>query len=283
MKNITPLLISLLALAPAGASAQTLLLNYNFNNVTGTSVTDASGDGRTGTLFGVASQGSSTSGLTGVSDNSLNLTSATMAGATVGSGGGVNAGAISSLQSFTLTLWFNKEVNAISGTRLMDDGTSLLAFTNNGNITFNSSGGTAVGNGTSNPALTNNNAWVFVAVTYDGSLASSQIKLYSGTSASSAALIAQGNTSLTGIAFSSNLSFGARYATSDRGFDGSLDNIRLYGEASGGSGALDLAAINAIRTANLTAIPEPATYALAIGALTLTAAVVRRRHKTRAA
>lgn len=285
-KRSTLILISAAAfgIGASFASAQNLLLHYDFNNITDNTVKDLSGNGRDGTISGSAvglTPGVGTSGLNG--DYAFNNTNSAMSGA----GGGVrvtnaNFGALS---SFTVTMWYKTDGSQIlAATRLFDNGNQLLAMdgvagTESGNVIFSADGRTRVRNGTSNSIIQQSDTWIFVALTFDGTLDNNQIKLYVGDDATSASLIAQSNLTWANMTWdNSTLAFGSNTGNG-RALDGYLDNIRFYGQETGAGSALNLEQLNAIRTQDLTTVPEPSTYALLAGLLTFGLALATRRRR----
>ncbi|EIP98352.1 hypothetical protein OpiT1DRAFT_02808 [Opitutaceae bacterium TAV1] len=291
--NINKILIRILSaslcLVPLGARAQTLLLHYDFNQpvVDGT-VPDRSGNNRDGTLAGSATWGADKTGVSGAAgDHAFDNTASTMGLNTAPTGGG-RVGytqSLDSLTSFTISMWFKTDgaQPLASSARLFDASNGfLLAGTSNGKLSFNYSGTVLAANATSDPILAAQDEWVFVAVTWDGSVAGqSTVKIYAGSSAQTVSLVASGTSAtIVGAQSLAALSFGAT-GSLGRAFDGWLDDIRVYGETSGASGALSAEALDAIRLADLSQIPEPATSATVAGGvalLVLAMCACRRRH-----
>ena len=62
-----------------------------------------------------------------------------------------------------------------------------------------------------------------------------------------------------------------------RPFDGYLDNMRIWGDTTGNSGALTLAQLEAVRALDVSPIPEPSAFAFIAGLGALVLAASRRR------
>lgn len=271
--------------------AQTLILDYDFNQVTGGGTTAPSTGGTTTSLNLYNSAGTLTNlhgaAGSGVSGNAGDLAFDNSASTGMGSGGtggraqSGNISAINSLQSFTLTGWFktgsttaignnafliNNQSGTTDGFRLYSGSTGALALNVNGVAVASS--------GTSTYAATE--AWVFFAVTYDGTLSSNNVKFYIGNTSTATSLnvtrtLAQG----TASANSGGFAVGNVLSSNIRPFDGYLDNISVYGSQTDGSGVLNLAQIESVRQADL--VPEPANLAFLGCGAGLLAVICRRR------
>lgn len=237
-----------------------------------------------GTLSGKATIGADDTGVTGVSgDAALDNTASTMSGSGGGTYYNYSDGALGTLTSFTVTLWFKTDGQQAKGaTRLFDNGSQLLAFDGadtgaSQKLTFNSGSNSGVIQ-LSNSVLATAGDWVFVALTYNADTKS--VSLYAGTEKSASLVSVTGSSSLGAINWGSDptakLMFGAN-TSNGRSLDGWLDNIKFYGSASDGSGALDSEMITSIWKADMTAIPEPATWVLLSGFCILGAAFLLRR------
>jgi hypothetical protein len=193
---------------------------------------------------------------------------------------------IDNLESFTITGWFNtgKDAEIQSGTRLVDftggggsagfelwsSASGALTLNVNGSASSSSSGGGTFGT---------KNAWVFYAVTYDGTASTNNLKFYAGTTGSSPTLQSTFtlNQGTVGSVASEPLTIGNNYYK-NRGFDGYLDNTTIFGSKTDASGVLDLTAIEGVYDNNMANIPEPGIASLfALGGMTL--ALVRSRRK----
>lgn len=227
------------------------------------------------------------SGVNGTPGESI-VNSGTYGGAAGLLGG--TAANLGTLSQMTLTMWINPSVSpAGNNTRLLDissgspstgsaDGNELFFGINaGGGLQFyvNNVNPNSVGTDISTPTVFNGGlaqvgTWYFLAVTYD-SVAGSYL-LYTGTTANSATLAyTYTGLSATGAAFASTSSiFLANRPNQARAFDGSVDDVNIYG------GALDVSQLQAIQSAQMNPVPEPgimALVALGIGSM----ALMRRR------
>ncbi len=282
----------LLALAaPSLTQAQTPLIQYNFNEGTGTSAAN------TGSLAPVFP--STTSNLILDATHSSWATAAsTLSGtgsALIIDGAGKNSttsgyqqadgtGLNTNLSAFTITLWvnlttagaserlvtfadgsvpshgFDFRLNTLTGEQaslgLFVDGTTVTST--GGNIVD------VVGQ------------WTFVAVTYDGNATTNNVSFYYGGSSVSATVLGSAVTANKGAIDTVNnqttaLRVGSSGTTNvDRTPAGVFDDVRIYGSV------LDASAIEAVR---VSAIPEPATTALLMAGAGLIGAVILRRRR----
>jgi len=247
------------------------------------------------TDLGATTQFSFGTGPNGVAGESL------VNAATGQAGNGVLAGTLgasSSLSTFTLTMWVNQNTAALNNYRILEiasgspattgssDGAStpglffglnagggLQFYVNNAN---GNSVGTSIANGTNS---WNNggtlgslaaNKWYFVAVTYDSG---SSITVYSGDqsdAAVSAATLSDVAGGALNLSSATSISLLDRFS-GGRDYPGSIDDVNLY------SGALTQSQLDAIQTAQLIAVPEPATMALLSLSSVVGAMMLRRR------
>ncbi len=305
MKKLTTSILSLLTIGVATVSAQ--LVEYNFNDPTYTftgatqpgsgSVSTGSdttavgfqnafggfprGDGQTNGFSG-SSNFFVQNGVSGESaDYSFRPDTDTMGGSsTPGAAQSMarTTGAVSalnSLQSFTISGWLQTADSTQLGNfaRVLDnyDGTNGFRLRNNGTngvleLTVQTS------SFSSNAVYTGTESWFFFAVTYDA--ITDDAAFYIGDLDNAVSLVNSGTIALAGSNTGINTDDLAIGNTRGGGrpFNGFLDDIAIYGTTSGGSGALTLSEIEAVRAA---AIPEPTSAALVLGAMTLLA--FRRR------
>lgn len=287
-----------LVLSVSSASAS-LLLDMNFNNpdTLVTAVASSVGGYSFNTLAtnGTATAIQNGTGVSGAAgDYSLNLTSATRMGGSDNTAAGpvatyaANSGlAIASQTSLTLAGWFRTDTTTQVGgsARILELSTlSINAGSSSGTLSLNINGVTL----TSDADYTATQEWVFFAVTFDGSIASGDnVSFYIGGLDSSVSLVSSGRIELSnwgGYAAetSSNTIRIGNTATGTsaraRPFDGYLDDLQLYGAATGSSGALTLSELEAIRAA---AVPEPAAWLLMSLGLAAVACRAHRRKKVR--
>jgi hypothetical protein len=280
------------AMVAPRVSAQTLQLNFGFNDavpsvtttdsVAGAVLTMTNHSGVTADLHGAAG--------TGVEGNGKSLDLTSDDGANTGNATGSTASAVvadvsdtrvnlGTVNSFVTTFWFKNVVRAGSGNSpilfVMGPGSvaesSLVAQTAN-TIGFaqNTSGNPEYWGGTSlitNPTLTSGNMttnqWLFYALTFDGS----NYRIYTGTETNSIALV---NT----VASSASLSFGTsatillgNRGSLNRDYMGWLDNFRFYSgigttNGLGGSNFVESVRQTAAGPANVTATVGAGTVTL---------------------
>lgn len=277
---------AMLLVACSGASAQIAV--YNFNQ-TGTSVANSGTSTEALTLAnsaGVATDLHSADAL-GVSgqpgDRAFDNSTATAMG-NIGTGGyGKTTSAIATdlgaLKSFTIQGWYKTDGSVIgAGAQLVNfkNGNSgfLVNASNTGNLSLEVNGVGAYGSGSAYSAVSE---WTFFAVTYDGTKATSNVKFYVGSTASSVTLaytlnlnggtmVLPGGTTALGI--------GNNYISPGRPFDGLIDDVRVFGSTTDTTGVLSLTELESIRS--LDVVPEPGSAGLVIGAVSLLALFKRR-------
>lgn len=278
--------VAVLHFAPGSLEAQ--ILKYDFNQ-TGTTAPSTGTTTTSLTLYNTAGtaadlHGAAGSGVSGVaSDRAFDNSASTGMGSTGTGGRGQSASsiaAINTLQSFTLTGWFKtsdttsigsnayliNNQNASDGFRLYSSGTGFLAL--------NVNGAGITSSGASTYAATQ--SWVFFAVTYDGTIASNNVKFYVGNTSAAASLNVT-RTLNQGTATNNTTAFSIANTTGNsRPFDGLMDDIFIYGSQTDNTGVLSLAQIEAVRAANV--IPEPSALGLlACGMGLLIAMPLKRR------
>lgn len=307
--------IALLAAGLAGIAslhAQSLLYEFNFNNpAQGTSSSSTAPTASTANFTNYVSEGSgdrvptnlhgaNQSGVSGLAgdyafDNSGSTRmggSGALNGANAGYGGMAQvtngSNLLNNATSFTVQGWYNGATAPTNYARLIEIGTLGIWFQTDGGVTtlqmsarINTTGSTAQIIGTTSSSMLQANTWTFFAFTYDG--VSGAANLYGGTDSSSVALLATATFTTGVLATGTNqaLTIGNSTGNSNqRPFDGLLDDFRVWGEAEGSGGALNLAQLEAVRLADIsnTAIPEPSAFAAlaGLGALAFTAARRRR-------
>lgn len=198
------------------ASTPTLAAYWKFDEGTGVVAADSSGHGDAGTLL------NGPTWATGKFGKALNFP----AGRSI-----VNVGAKSSLANlhrtgFTVTAWVNvrsggssarivdKDDNSIGWFFKMASATTVQFVSDNGGPMRTSSG--------SIPA----NTWVHVAASWTGSTAASGAHVYvNGNLADGAGVDGAGS---SGDDSGTPLSIGNRTTAMDRGFDGAIDDLRIY-------------------------------------------------------
>jgi hypothetical protein len=264
------------------ASAQTLLLQYTFDEPTGPALDYGAGLPAPATFEGGATRTTNTPA--GYSAGALNASAANTYATSP------DPDKLDGLSAFTLTGWMNLQAAPANGNRIMSkqvasgnfDGFSFAISNPSsgtigaGNFRLNLGLGGTGGFGifVSGANVSADAEWLFVAVSYDGA---GGVNFYTGDAATAAGAI--GSTLLAGAANPGTLVANDRdfrVAAQSEGTASApiwLDDIRVY------SGVLDATALDAVRLQN---IPEPSTYAAIFGGLALLFAAARRFRGKRA-
>ncbi len=210
----------------------------------------------------------------------LDLTSTGSTGGAQGAHGtlAASAGGLSGLTAMTITGWFNPSALPANGTFLLRNSTGStgggfnLQFIGAQQLRLLVSDGAASTNFNSanNAYAAGAGAWQFFSVSWS---ATGGALWYSGTD--SVASTSNGlNTTQRNMGENSFRAILGRSGTgTGNAFYGYLDDIRVYNTA------LDGAAIEAIRLANVSAIPEPSAFAVLGGLAALGLAASRRRRR----
>lgn len=242
------------------AQTPTPLIQFQFNESgSPATITNAGSIAATATYTGTLSLTAGPSPL--LSDYCFNNSGATAMGS-LGTTGGVYVNApvgTSALKSMTLQGWFKSDTIINNGARLADNynTTSVTGFTLRGPSSTENQGalyflidGQTVNSGVN--TFNNTGAWIFFAVTYDS--ISKAVKFYKGTTTTSVAQV--GSSQLFGIdvgtvgASTTNLFIG-NVSSSNRPYDGMLDNIRIYGSTTTSTGALTQTQLENLRRADM--------------------------------
>jgi hypothetical protein len=270
------LLASLLGITGT-VSAQTLLLRYNFDeSATGTENAIDSGatPAANGTLVGAARVGTTPGNFSlgalesvgGASGNLRYVIASDLNG---------EVDKLDGLASFTLSAWINVQELPAGNRRLISKQAagSFSGFT--WNIADSLAGGPRAANNfglrmfvggdagfffdTSAVTIDADNKWVFVALTYDGTLSADNVKYYVGDTASAATNQAT-TTIAAGTTLASTAAFGIGYTdaapTANTAFPGWVDDARVY------SGVLTEAQLDAVRLENLPGVTPPSAVTL---------------------
>ncbi len=246
------------------ASAQTPLVWYKMNEGTGTLVADSgSGAALNATMSGTATWTNSTPSGTGSAVSIVDNTT----DANFVSTGSVAGTKLDGLTKFTITLWVNLQSLPASGDRLLST-LSVIPYKgfdfNLQNVsgysfapTLMVDGVTGSAVGAPSTSVTSDHSWVFLSVSYDGSLSGGNTTFYSG--AASGSLLTLGTASITSGAVDTgagSLQIGNTTASaSDRTMSALYDDVRIYSEV------LTSTEIDAIR---MDAVPEPSAALLAV-------------------
>jgi hypothetical protein len=285
VKNLCKLgcLLALLS----SANGQTPLLRYSFDEASGDAVDSGSAPAANGTLNGGAVRSTNTPSGTG---SSVSFLSESPYAYVLGPDGDKLDG----LNQITLTTWLNLSSYTSGNNRLFSKqaATTFGGFSWNMNAIPNSDPvsadnfrlGLFLGNNVSAGAndfvsvFSNDDVgaadrWVFLAVTYNGTIATDNVRFYIGSPSTPVTLVGTPLTTLqlTIDAGSARAGVGFTDAapTANTSAIGLQDDVRVYGTA------LDSAALDQIRLANL--VPEPSTTLIAGGTLLLGACRRRRR------
>lgn len=302
----------LLALSALSLHAQStpnvgpLLLEYRFNE---TGTTANAGGSLSGTAPQLTMQTTTTVGGTNAPGTPTDLHSANGGGVSgttgdrafdntittsTGSGGravhgttGTNVSdfdGIDGLQSFTLQGWFNASAGA--GGRIMENRASNAGWQllySGGALSFEVDAATGASSARSLIEFNTTDTWIFFAVTYDGSLTANNVNFYKGTLDSPVALVGSTLSLNQGAATNEGsrliLGNGASAGNGfERGFDALLDNVRIYGAASGNTGALNQASLEQIRSFD--AVPEPSSWTALMGGVAMLTGLCRIRRRS---
>jgi hypothetical protein len=179
---------------------------------------------------------------------------------------------LDSLTSFTITLWVNLQATPDANDRLVSKLNATL--TDGFDLRFNNTSGQLIFvvdnlSATSSQTLpVTTNVWQFVAVTYNGSLASANTNFYKGTLAAAVSTLGSTASINSGPSNDSAVDFevgGTPASAAGRSPNAFFDDVRVYDQV------LTPTELEAIRQSN---IPEPTTALLAAFGLLLGA---RRR------
>ncbi|MBW8781693.1 MAG: PEP-CTERM sorting domain-containing protein [Verrucomicrobia bacterium] len=284
---------------PVVGFAQTPLYQWNFDPSGSLAPTSTNGSVTGGTLA-ITNAGTATSstvnsaGVSGASgDYALDASSTTYAQSnytTITS----SLGSFPTLNALTVTMWIKAAdwSASINNARLLElnsaptgmDGDKLY-FSVNANG-FSSAGalfqaginqgGGSVSNGTLMP--NSGSSWLFVSMTWDSTLTSgSNISVFMGNTTTSVAQAGTAFGAYTNAMTSVTSVSIANRSDGIRGFDGLIDDVRIY------DSALSSGQLEAIRVSGISAIPEPSTYGIVAGGLALVGAMVACRRRANAA
>lgn len=283
---IKPALLSLAILSSSVSATASLILHYDFDEISGNSVPDVSENGNGGTLSGTAANQTAGTGLSGQSgDYAFNNTASAMASSTSGTGGSVlNTSGLGELSSFTITMWHKTDSTLLSGARFLDlnataaGGEALSMFYNNGKLRV-----LGVDSPDAAKSTFEGSGWVFVAVTFDGTADGGGVLNYYVGDGSSLVSLGSQSVAATAVDWGDSgalLTIGANTANG-RALDGWIDDVRIYGANGSAAGALDLASLSTVYAQGLSGIPEPSSYATVAAVAVFAGVVVNRRRRVR--
>lgn len=260
----------LLMLAGASSASAALQLQYTFDEPSGPALNTGAAMAANGTLQGGAVRtGNTPSGVGSAVD--LITNEATGGYAHVNTDGDVQQ--LDGMSRFTLSTWINLAEPGAGSDRLMSKqagdaifsgfmwninnpvapGTRADGDVNTGLFVGGSSGfAFATSDANVNPL----DKWIFLAVTYDGTLTADNVRFYSGGTNTPVTQLGSVRTVNAGTTADSDSRFGVGFTEAAAGVDvspnGSFDDVRVYDEALG------LAALEASRLSN---VPEPTSMA----------------------
>lgn len=255
--------------------AQTLLLNYKFDQSSGTAAVDSAANPANGTLTGAGSTWTNTGLPQNFQANHVYSNNGD-------NGTYVTAGDVAKLDglgSFTFTGWLNVEsavTTQFSWDRVLSKRGSTgsyfdlrFADAGGGNVGLTLEISTGVGTATVTSSAMNMSDWFFFAVTRDAT--TGVISFYYGTTDGSL-ISAGGDTGATGTIADNSSPFmvGNVAANTSRAPDADFSDIRIY------DGVLSLGGLQAVQ---MQAIPEPGACGLAFGGIVTILLFVRRNAK----
>lgn len=265
---------------PARAGGAPPIAEYRFNG-SGTSATSTGSDPTPVSFFDSTNMPASLygPGVSGLSGDFAFDNRASTAMGTPGPGGhadqAADNAATDGLKSFTIQGWFKTDGTQAIGrdAALINNlgtgggwslrGQGLTGSGNVGNLTLlvNSteaySGPGVNFSGPYNATQT----WVFFAVSYDGTTSTNNVKFYQGSATIAVTLVATRSLAAGPAGDDDNsLKVGNAAATGvvTKPFDGLLDDVRLFGSATDGSGVLDQPQLESFRSGDAQNTPEPA-------------------------
>ena len=142
------------------------------------------------------------------------------------------------LASFTISAWVYLQDTPTATDHLVGDYTHpsgfLLSIDTNRKLTTRIDGTPA----TSASAVVPLNSWIFVALTYDGTLTENNVTFYTGTTPDN--LTQQGVSSINNGTTGTTLGdlYLGGYSSANTEFHGLMDNVRIYGSQADASGVL---------------------------------------------
>lgn len=316
-KLLSGISLGFLAIAAGGfAHAQTLLLDVTFDASNTGTTNEGTVLGTTSFTNG-AGLSAAGDGLLGGSSTALDLTNnvmGTTAGGSLNQSAVFNPTTTQSgYESFTYVIWYDSTGGQIGNkARLFDSGENddngnpeiTFRGSANNNDTTNGVVSLAAGNGGSSGGLQTTNGatpnftngsgvWTFAAVTYTQNAAATAGTTTFWTGTNNGSGITEIGSPISGVLGNNVGTLGALLLNSggpdgfyignredgQRGFEGYLTDMELYGDTSDANGALTSTQLTAVYDADLGigAVPEPSTLALvAAGAIGLLFVAKRR-------
>jgi hypothetical protein len=286
-KSLQVALLSGAALGTSISSAQ--ILQYDFDS---SGAVQASSGSNTQSITTTNTAGASTdyitadsTGISGLSgDRAINLLEPLrVMGGNGPRGNGADIADLDGLQSFTISGWAkNGEAGGNGTARVFSafDGTDgfELRFLGAGfnRMSLSVNGATEVVSPSAQYSGIVSSDWTFFAVTYESS--TGEVNFFSGSESGS---LVQNTVSfgvnpgaVGNIASSYILGNVGGGTFGGRTFAATLDDFRVYGSQTDGTGALDASSLTSIRNS---AIPEPGSFSAIVGAAVLLLGILQRR------
>lgn len=266
-------MICAVVLVSASVASAAPILEYTFNdNPTGSTATNtgsASGNDLTMKNSGGVATNLHSANMLGVSglagDYAFDNTASTGMGSSFVGGYAATSStsALASSKSITVTGWFKT-----AGTTMFSDRAYLLSygtFSLYGDSVRPGAIQTSINTGGGPTSVTAGysatESWVFFALTYDGTLTTSNALFYVGTTSSAVSLVSTRDANQGALAATSSILSLGNVTSANRVFDGYLDNFRVFASTTDDSGVLNMANLEAIRANDVSPIPEPSTLA----------------------
>ena len=185
---------------------------------------------------------------TRIGDRAFDNTSATAMGG-AGKGGvalvPTNIVTMETFSSFTLQCWFNSSVPLSTAARLFDTGNYVVHAGRKPGVVWLTVNHLHAG---TPPVYVQTNAWVFFAVSYDGTRESNNVVFYQGTKNSPVVRVGSAVTLNAGrVANSHAIGLGNHRSANTRPLLGLLDDVRIFGVESGDAGVLTQAQLESLR------------------------------------
>jgi hypothetical protein len=251
--------LGLMASAPAAHSA--LLLHYTFDGGTSPVTDSGTGSPAPGTLIGAGSSlVTNTPSGSGFAFRTTGSNSYVTTGTTASPDTGTVPAKLNGLTSFTITTWVNFASIPSTNDRLVSNWTTSGGF----DFRIGTAGASDFQlyltvdseNSVGSINFSTLNSWVFLAVTYDGTTGTNNVKFYNASQSTAVGQfgLTLSNTAGTLGASGADTQVGGSPATTnDRSPNATFDDVRIYDEV------LSLSQLEAIRMAT---VPEPSALLL---------------------
>ncbi len=277
------------AFVPLGVP--TPILEYTFNDAANGTTSVSTGSDTTAVTFYTSNAQSTTADLHGPASSGINgslldlaykNTAATGSGSgSTGTPGGIATASVPSaldnLGAWTVSGWLKTDSGSMGKNEIwFANGSIKLSPTNSTVLYVTSGNGTQQSLPYPSAISGTTKAWIFYAVTFDGSDFNGYFSVKDTVPALTHTSVSKGAGTNTGTAGGTILLGNNGDKNKDRPFDGYMDNVRVFGSA------LTSAQLTSLRDHDITtAVPEPGTFAvLAMGGAAML--MRRRRNVSRA-